>query len=208
MKPITAGLNPTHDLARQACRQVAQPWPAGSRVTIATARSRVTGRRRLGCRVQVPRCWSVAGSPVRGFGFGHGTATWRAGRLTTGSRSSDWSLVFAEGLHRRNDCELNDGTARRLTAQTARDVEALFRRRDNEDRIREAIGAGLRHLSSADTAINAVWLWAALLAGNLSVVAASPHRIDEGRHRLGTSRRAGGVTTRRQVVNAIRDERV
>ena len=71
LKPTTAGLNPTHDLARQACRQVAQPWPAGSRVTIATARSLVTGRRHLGCRVQVPRCWSVAGSPVRG-----GVWTW------------------------------------------------------------------------------------------------------------------------------------
>ncbi len=37
---------------------------------------------------------------------------------------------------------------------------------DIEERIREAkLGAGLRHLPSAHTAINAVWMWAALMAG-------------------------------------------
>ena len=47
--------------------------------------------------------------------------------------------------------------------------------------IREAkLGAGLRHLPSAENTPNAVWMWAALLAGNLSVVAASPHRINPG----------------------------
>jgi hypothetical protein len=55
--------------------------------------------------------------------------------------------------------------------ETAVDVEAWFRRRtDIEDRIREAkLGAALRHLPSADPAINTVWMWAALLALNLSV---------------------------------------
>jgi hypothetical protein len=54
--------------------------------------------------------------------------------------------------------------------ETAVDVEAWFRRRtDIEDRIREAkLGAALRHLPSADPAVNTVWMWAALLAVNLS----------------------------------------
>ena len=65
--------------------------------------------------------------------------------------------------------------------QTVRDVEAWFRRRtDIEERIREAkLGAGLRHLPSAHTAINAVWMWAALLAGNLSVLLQALTGIDE-----------------------------
>lgn len=52
------------------------------------------------------------------------------------------------------------------------DVEAWFRRRtDIEDRIREAkLGAGLRHLPSGDARVNTVWMWAALIAGNLSVL--------------------------------------
>ena len=55
--------------------------------------------------------------------------------------------------------------------QTVRDVEAWFRRRaDIEERIREAkLGAALRRLPSGDLAVNTVWMWAALLAGNLSV---------------------------------------
>lgn len=52
-----------------------------------------------------------------------------------------------------------------------REVEAWFRRRtDIEDRIREAkLGAGLRHLPSGRPEPNAVWMWGALIAGNLSV---------------------------------------
>ena len=67
------------------------------------------------------------------------------------------------------------------SGQTVRDVEAWFRRRtDIEDRIREAkLGAGLRHLPSAHTAVNAVWMWAALLAGNLSVLLQALTGIDE-----------------------------
>ena len=51
------------------------------------------------------------------------------------------------------------------------DVEAWFRRRtDIEDRIREAkLGAALRRLPSGDPAVNTVWMWASLLASNLSV---------------------------------------
>jgi Transposase DDE domain group 1 len=49
-------------------------------------------------------------------------------------------------------------------------VEAWFRRRaDIEDRIRDAkLGFALRHLPSGSQAVNWVWLWAALLALNLS----------------------------------------
>lgn len=62
------------------------------------------------------------------------------------------------------------------------DVEAWFRRRaDIEDRIREAkLGAALRHLPSADPNVNAVWMWAALLAGNLSVWLQALTGLDQG----------------------------
>ena len=53
---------------------------------------------------------------------------------------------------------------------SAVEVEAWFRSRtDIEDRIREAkLGAALRHLPSGDHTINTIWMWAALLAVNLS----------------------------------------
>ena len=61
-------------------------------------------------------------------------------------------------------------------------VEAWFRRRaDIEDRIREAkLGAALRRLPSGDADINAVWMWAALLAGNLSVILQALAGLDHG----------------------------
>jgi hypothetical protein len=67
------------------------------------------------------------------------------------------------------------------TAETVVDVEAWFRRRtDIEDRIREAkLGAALRHLPSGHTRVNTVWMWAALLAGNLSVLLQALAGIDE-----------------------------
>ena len=44
-------------------------------------------------------------------------------------------------------------------------------RTDIEDRIREAkLGAGLIHLPSGYPETNTVWMWAALLAGNLSTL--------------------------------------
>ena len=72
--------------------------------------------------------------------------------------------------------------AKNAEHQTVTDVEAWFRRRtDIEDRIREAkLGAALRHLPSGHQAVNAVWMWAALLAGNLSTLLQSLTRIDEG----------------------------
>ena len=62
--------------------------------------------------------------------------------------------------------------------QTVRDVEAWFRRRtDIENRIREAkLGAGLRHLPSAHTAINAVWMWGRGAGRQPVGAAASPDR--------------------------------
>jgi len=61
-------------------------------------------------------------------------------------------------------------------------VEAWFRRRtDIEDRIREAkLGAALRHLPSGHVEINRVWMWAALLAGNLSVLLQALTGLDAG----------------------------
>ena len=62
-----------------------------------------------------------------------------------------------------------------------REVEAWFRRRtDIEERIREAkLGAALRHLPSGHAAVNKVWMWAALLAGNLSVLLQALTGIDQ-----------------------------
>ncbi len=67
---------------------------------------------------------------------------------------------------------------------TATDVEAWFRMRtDIEDRIREAkLGAGLAHLPSGYVETNSVWMWAALLAGNLSTLLQALTGIDTGTH--------------------------
>jgi len=67
---------------------------------------------------------------------------------------------------------------------SAADVEAWFRMRsDIEDRIREAkLGAGLIHLPSGYPESNTVWMWAALLAGNLSTLLQTITGIDTGKH--------------------------
>jgi hypothetical protein len=66
------------------------------------------------------------------------------------------------------------------TGETVQQVEAWFRRRtDIEDRIRDAkLGAALRHLPSGHQRVNAVWMWAALIAGNLSVLLQALTGID------------------------------
>jgi len=66
-------------------------------------------------------------------------------------------------------------------AESILEVEAWFRRRtDIEDRIREAkLGAALRHLPSGHHAVNSVWMWAALLAGNLSTLLQALTGIDQ-----------------------------
>ncbi len=67
---------------------------------------------------------------------------------------------------------------------TATDVEAWFRMRtDIEDRIREAkLGAGLIHLPSGHPETNTVWMWAALIAGNLPTLLQTLTGIDTGDH--------------------------
>jgi hypothetical protein len=67
------------------------------------------------------------------------------------------------------------------TTESILDVEAWFRRRtDIEDRIREAkLGAALRHLPSGHHGVNTVWMWAALLAGNLSTLLQALTGIDQ-----------------------------
>ncbi len=72
-------------------------------------------------------------------------------------------------------------------------LEAWFRRRTSiEERFREAkLGAGARHLPSADPIINTVWMWGGLLAGALSVLLQSltgPDPRTGGRSRIATLR--------------------
>ena len=69
-------------------------------------------------------------------------------------------------------------------------IEAWFRcRTDIEDRIREAkLGAGLRHLPSADRGVNTVWMWGALLAGVLSIMIQSLTGLDTERGRARAAR--------------------
>ncbi|MGC4190552.1 MAG: IS1380 family transposase [Thermomicrobiales bacterium] len=68
--------------------------------------------------------------------------------------------------------------------ETVRDVEAWFRKRtDIEDRIREAkLGAALRKLPSGNQTVNTVWMWAALIAGNLSTLLQALTGIDGPDH--------------------------
>lgn len=98
--------------------------------------------------------------------------------------------------------------------QAAVTVEAWHRMRtDIEDRFRDAKhGAGLRHLPSGSQAVNTVWMWAALLAINLSAWLQELAGLDHGdgrgrahvdglRHRLLTTpgrlvRHAGQVVLR------------
>jgi hypothetical protein len=79
--------------------------------------------------------------------------------------------------------------------ETIRGVEAWFRRRtDIEDRIREAkLGAALRHLPSGHQRVNRVWMWAALLAGNLSILLQALTGIDQ-------NGRAHGARLRHQLL--------
>ena len=73
-------------------------------------------------------------------------------------------------------------------------VEAWHRMRtDIEDRIRDAKhGAALRHLPSGNRATNTLWMWAALLAVNLSAWLQELAGLDtgdgRGRAHLGTLR--------------------
>ena len=66
-------------------------------------------------------------------------------------------------------------------------LEAWFRRRTSiEDRFREGKhGAGLIHLPSASKAVNAVWMWAGLLAGALAVMLQSITGLDRQPHTPG-----------------------
>jgi len=66
-------------------------------------------------------------------------------------------------------------------------LEPWFRRRtDIEERFREAkLGAGRNHLPSGHADVNKVWMWAALLAGALSVMLQTLTGISETR---GTAR--------------------
>ena len=72
--------------------------------------------------------------------------------------------------------------------------EAWHRLRTSiEDRIRDAKhGAALRHLPSGDRTVNTIWMWAALLAINLSAWLQELSGLDNGRGRdrahLGTLR--------------------
>jgi hypothetical protein len=97
-----------------------------------------------------------------------------AKRLSADPRSRRWRTVDPEQLRAARAGKLGrvSGYSVILTSLAADPVavEAWFRRRaDVEDRIRDAkLGDALRHLPSGIPAVNRVWLWAALLALNLS----------------------------------------
>ncbi|CAI7976114.1 Tnp_DDE_dom domain-containing protein [Frankia sp. Hr75.2] len=76
-------------------------------------------------------------------------------------------------------------------------VEHWFRgRADIETQIKDVkLGAGLRHLPSADPAVNTVWMWAAILAGWLSTLFQSLTGFDQ---RAG---RAHGDRLRHELIN-------
>lgn len=78
------------------------------------------------------------------------------------------------------DTDTDTDTGPAAGVETITGLEAWFRRRtDIEDRIREAkLGAGLAHLPSGHHGVNTVWMWAALLAGNLSVLLQALTLID------------------------------
>ncbi len=71
-------------------------------------------------------------------------------------------------------------------------VEAWYRQRtDIEDRFKDAkLGAGLRHLPSADPDVNLAWVWGALLAITLSAWLQELGGLDDGhgRHRAHVGR--------------------
>ena len=72
------------------------------------------------------------------------------------------------------------------------DIEHWFRHRtDIEERIRDAKhGAALRHLPSGKPELNTVWMWAALLAINISVLLQAVTGIDDHGRRHGPRLRA------------------
>jgi len=73
-------------------------------------------------------------------------------------------------------------------------------RTDIEDRIQEAkLGAGLIHLPSGYVETNTVWMWAALLAGNLSTLLQAITGIDTGKQG-----RAHGDRLRQQLRSRCR----
>jgi hypothetical protein len=78
-------------------------------------------------------------------------------------------------------------------------VEAWHRMRtDIEDRIRDAKhGAALRHLPSANRTVNTIWMWAALLAVNLSAWLQELTGLDHGNGRG----RAHLATLRHRLLN-------
>ena len=95
-----------------------------------------------------------------------------------------------------------DLRARPMFARTKDAIEAIVRDKfthsenepTQEERFREAKhGAGLNHLPSADRGVNAVWAWAGLLAGALTVMLQTLTGLDTradapGRWRIATLR--------------------
>jgi len=72
-------------------------------------------------------------------------------------------------------------------------------RTDIEDRIREAkLGAGMLHLPSGYAENNRVWMWAALIAGNLSTLLQTITGIDTGEQG-----RAHGDRLRHQLLGPV-----
>jgi Transposase DDE domain group 1 len=121
-----------------------------------------------------------------------------AKRLSADPRSRRWRTVDPEQLRlaRAGKLDWVYGDTVILTSldEDPAAIEAWFRcRADIEDRIRDAkLGYALRHLPSGHLAVNRVWLWAALLALNLSAWTQALG--------LGTTSRAHAKRLRRELV--------
>ena len=109
--------------------------------------------------------------------------TIEAGQLALaleGAATHAYAVSFIVTNIPSNDRPPDTDTGPAAGVETITGLEAWFRRRtDIEDRIREAkLGAGLAHLPSGHHGVNTVWMWAALLAGNLSVLLQALTLID------------------------------
>jgi hypothetical protein len=82
------------------------------------------------------------------------------------------------------------------------DVEAWFRRRARiEERIKDTkLGMPLRHLPSGRYRVNRVWMWAAVLALNLSAFAQTLGDVDTHPTDADQRRKAHGKRLRRQLI--------
>ena len=190
-------------------------WPAAVGAGLPTSRSRRSGTRRSAGLPGRPRS-RVAGRPGHAdaevAASDYAPAGWPPGSYTMMRRvpcppsrspptvgpgggapspksSSRWPSTAGSTWWTRSAS--SSPTCPPTTTDYLTAIEAWFRRRvDIEERIREAkLGAALRRLPSADVGLNTVWMWAALLAGLISVTLQSLARLDTATGRARTPAR-------------------